>query len=50
MDECKPLNDGSMDLDEVRHAVRADDQHFPITRALCIEQTHNKAGAYTRLR
>jgi len=37
-------NDGTMDLDEVRGAVRVDDQHFPTTRVLCIEQTHNKCG------
>ena len=33
-----------MDLEEIRAAVRANDQHFPVTRALCIEQTHNKCG------
>ena len=37
-------NDGTMDLDEIRGAVRANDQHFPVTRVLCIEQTHNKCG------
>lgn len=37
-------NDGTMDLEDVRAAVRVDDQHFPTTRVLCIEQTHNKCG------
>ena len=37
-------NDGTIDLDEVRAALRPDDQHFPTTRVLCIEQTHNKCG------
>ena len=37
-------NDGTLDLEEVRNAVRVDDQHFPVTRVLCIEQTHNKCG------
>jgi len=37
-------NDGTIDLDDIRGVIRADDQHFPTTRLLCVEQTHNKCG------
>ena len=36
--------DGTLDLDEVRDAVRQDDPHFPISRLLTIENTHNRCG------
>lgn len=29
---------------DVEHAVRGEDLHFPITRLLCLENTHNRAG------
>ncbi len=36
--------DGTLDLDEVAHHIRGDDEHFPITRLLCIENTHNRCN------
>jgi threonine aldolase len=36
--------DGTMDLAAVEAAVRADDDHFPITRLVCVEDTHNRCG------
>lgn len=36
--------DGSMDLNLVEAAIRAEDIHFPATSLLCIENTHNRCG------
>jgi len=36
--------DGTIDLALVEATVRADDVHFPRTRLLCLENTHNKKG------
>jgi threonine aldolase len=36
--------DGSLDLDEVAEAIRPDDVHDPVTRLVCIENTHNRCG------
>lgn len=32
--------DGSLDLDLVEQRIKPDDPHFPITRLLCLENTH----------
>jgi threonine aldolase len=36
--------DGSLDLDDVRAAIRVDNQHFPVTRLITVENTHNRRG------
>ena len=36
--------DGTLDIDEVLDAIRPSDDHFPVTRLVCIENTHNKCG------
>ena len=36
--------DGTIDLSEIENAIRADDQHFPQTKVVCLENTHNKKG------
>jgi threonine aldolase len=36
--------DGSLLPDEVEAAIRPDDPHDPITRLLCLENTHNRCG------
>jgi threonine aldolase len=36
--------DGTLDLDDIRHAIRADDAHQPITRLVSLENTHNRCG------
>ena len=38
------LPDGTLDLDQVVGAIRADDPHYPITRLICLENTHNRCG------
>lgn len=35
---------GRLDLNEVRAAIRPDDQHYPRTGLICVENTHNRAG------
>jgi len=39
-----PQKMGMMDLDAVRDAVRGNDIHYPVTRVICCEDTHNRAG------
>ncbi|GAB4496781.1 MAG: low-specificity L-threonine aldolase [Anaerolineales bacterium] len=36
--------DGTLNLDEIRAAIRADDPHFPVTRLIALENTHNRCG------
>lgn len=38
------LPDGTMRFEEIVAAVRSDDAHFPITRLISIENTHNRMG------
>jgi threonine aldolase len=53
---CQLINqpDGSLGLDDIEAAIRPDDPHDPITRLICLENTHNRCGgtfqtpAYTR--
>jgi threonine aldolase len=36
--------DGSLALEEIEGAIRIDDPHEPITRLICLENTHNRCG------
>jgi threonine aldolase len=36
--------DGSLLLEEIEHSIRPDDPHDPITRLICLENTHNRCG------
>ncbi|MFN2114302.1 MAG: low-specificity L-threonine aldolase [Anaerolineae bacterium] len=38
------LPDGRLDLGDIESAVRADDPHFPPTRLVCLENSHNRCG------
>jgi threonine aldolase len=46
--------DGTLDLDDIRHAIRGDNEHFPRTRLISIENTQGTVGgvplspSYTR--
>jgi threonine aldolase len=31
-------------LEDIKHAIREDDEHEPITRLVCLENTHNRCG------
>jgi len=53
---CQLANasDGSLVLSDVKAAIRPDDAHDPITRLICLENSHNRCGgtvqppSYTR--
>ena len=36
--------DGTLDLEAVRNSIRADDPHFPRTRLIAVENTHNRCN------
>jgi len=36
--------DGTIDLEDIRNGIRADDIHQPISRLLVLENTHNRCG------
>jgi threonine aldolase len=35
---------GRLDIDDIDRAIRANDIHYPETRLLCLENTHNRCG------
>jgi threonine aldolase len=35
---------GILDAPQVEEAVRPEDHHFPVTRLICLENTHNRGG------
>lgn len=37
-------SDGTLGLEDIRHAIRPNDPHHPITRLITIENTHNRCG------
>ncbi len=37
-------SDGTLALDDIRRAIRGDDEHFPTTRLITLENTHNRCG------
>ncbi len=36
--------DGSLALEDIESAIRTDDPHEPVTRLICLENTHNRCG------
>ena len=36
--------DGTLDLAEIEANIRGDNEHFPVTRLVCLENTHNRCG------
>jgi threonine aldolase len=36
--------DGSLAINDIRDAIRPDDAHFPVSRLVCLENTHNRCG------
>ena len=37
-------DDGTMQLEDIRAAIRGIDDHFPVTKLICLENTHNVCG------
>jgi threonine aldolase len=40
----RTLPNGQLPLEAIEAAVRTDDVHFPVTRLVCLENTHNRCG------
>ena len=36
--------DGTLVLQDIQNAIRPDDVHHPVTRLICLENTHNRCG------
>jgi threonine aldolase len=36
--------DGALDPAEIRAAIRGDNEHYPVTKLICLENTHNFCG------
>ena len=36
--------DGTLDIQDIRSAIRSDDAHFPVSRLIVLENTHNRCG------
>lgn len=36
--------DGTLSIDDIKSAVRSDNEHFPVSRLLILENTHNRCG------
>jgi len=36
--------DGTLKLDDIEAAIRSDNDHFPRSRVICLENTHNRCG------
>jgi threonine aldolase len=36
--------DGTLTLDDIRAAIRGDDPHYPVSRLVTLENTHNRCG------
>ncbi len=37
-------SDGTLQLNDIESAIRPDNPHFPISRLICLENTHNRCG------
>jgi threonine aldolase len=36
--------DGTMPLDQIQEAIRTENVHYPTTKLICLENTHNRCG------
>ncbi len=36
--------DGTIDLNQIEDAIRSDNEHYPVTRLIALENTHNRCG------
>ncbi len=44
--QLKNNNDGTININDIKDAIRIDDVHFPKTSLICIENTHNKCYGF----
>ena len=41
---CLKGSRGILEASQIEEAIRPDDHHFPVTRLICLENTHNRGG------
>jgi threonine aldolase len=41
---CLKGNRGILESSQIEEAIRPEDHHFPVTRLICLENTHNRGG------
>jgi threonine aldolase len=41
---CLKGTRGILEASQIEEAIRPDDHHFPVTRLICLENTHNRGG------
>jgi threonine aldolase len=41
---CLKGSRGILEVSQIEEAIRPDDHHFPVTRLICLENTHNRGG------
>jgi len=41
---CLKGSRGILDASQIEEAIRPDDHHFPVTKLICLENTHNRGG------
>jgi threonine aldolase len=41
---CLKGTRGILDASQIEEAIRSEDHHFPVTRLICLENTHNRGG------
>jgi threonine aldolase len=41
---CLKGSRGILEASQIEEAIRPDDHHFPVTRLVCLENTHNRGG------
>ena len=41
---CLRGSRGILEASQIEEAIRPDDHHFPVTRLICLENTHNRGG------
>ena len=44
--QLKNQDDGNLALDDIRNAIRTENVHFPRTRLICLENTHNRCFGF----
>ena len=44
--QLKNQDDGTLALDDIRNAIRTENVHFPRTRLICLENTHNRCFGF----
>ena len=44
--QLKNNEDGTIEINDIKNAIRTEDIHFPVTSLICLENTHNKCHGH----